>query len=248
MLADARSRPLGPERVLRFTATERALHWGFALGYVALLSTGLLLMFPTLRGWIRGYTPVVGVRLHLAWGMLWALTTVAIVALGDRRRLRATARELARVDRDDWAWLRRFPRWLVARGRERAEIDGAVGRFNAGQKVNALFTVATSGVLLGTGLALWPVDAGGTALCALLTGSKSVGYWREAHRWLTFLVVGPLAGHVALAVLHPSTRPSLSGILGGRVDQAWAATHHPRWRVEERGREGIATMTTRGRR
>ena len=57
--------------VPRFNATERALHWGFALLYLALLASGLPLMFPGLRGWIRGYTPLVGLRLHLACALLW---------------------------------------------------------------------------------------------------------------------------------------------------------------------------------
>jgi len=197
-------------------------------------------MFPALRGSIRGYTPVVGARLHLAWGVLWVVTTVAIVALGDRGGLGRTARELARFNRNDRVWLRRFPRWLVAPNPERAQIDRAVGRFNAGQKVNALFTAVTSGLLLLTGLALWPLDARGTTLCALLTGSGSVGYWLTADRWLTVLALGPLAGHIVLAVLHPSTRPSLTGMLVGHVDRDWAATHHPRWRAADRDTRGAA--------
>ena len=49
---------------------------------------------------------------------------MAIVVLGDRRRLREDWRELERIDRDD----RRF---LVGR-------RAPQGRFNGGQKVNAL--------------------------------------------------------------------------------------------------------------
>jgi cytochrome b subunit of formate dehydrogenase len=136
--------------VLRFTATERALHWGFALGYLLLLGSGLPLMMPVLRGWIRGYSPVIGLRLHLAAAVLWVVATLAVVLLGDRRRLRDTWRELSRLGPDDGAWLWRFPCWLVARSGDRARIDATVGRFNGGQKVNALFTALTSGLLLVT--------------------------------------------------------------------------------------------------
>lgn len=216
--------------MLRFTATERALHWGFALGYLLLLGSGLPLMMPVLRGWIRGYSPVIGLRLHLAAAVLWVVATLAVVLLGDRRRLRDTWRELSRLGPDDGAWLWRFPCWLVARSGDRARIDATVGRFNGGQKVNALFTALTSGLLLVTGVALWPIDASGTTLGALLTGPSSLRHWLTVHRWLTWLILGPLAGHVFLAIGHPSTRPSLTGILEGRVDPTWAATHHPRWR------------------
>jgi formate dehydrogenase gamma subunit len=222
--------------MLRFAASERALHWGFALGYLLLLASGLPLMVPALRGWIRGYSPVIGLRLHLTSAALWVVVTLAIVVLGDRRRLRETWRDLVNFDRQDAVWLRRFPRWLFGRSVDRARLDATVGRFNAGQKANALFTLVTSGLLLLTGAALWPIDASGTALCALLTGPASVEHWREAHRWLTVLVLGPLAGHVFLATVYPSTRPALAGMLGGRVDPGWAATHHPRW-CQDRGDE-----------
>jgi len=52
---------------------------------------------------------------------------------------------------------------------------------------------------------------------------------RAAHRWLTVLVLIPIAGHIFLAAVHPSTRHALTGMLDGRVDREWAATHHPRW-------------------
>ena len=217
---------------LRFSVSERLLHWAFALGYLALLASGLPLMFPALRGLIRGYTPVVGVRLHLAAAVVWVAATLAVVALGDRRRLRATGRELARLGRADAAWLRHFPRWLVTAAAERARLDRGVARFNAGQKVNALFTAATAALLLVTGLALTPVAADGTSVAALLTGPGSVGWWSATHRWLTVLVLLPVAGHIYLASLHPPTRPALGGMLDGRVDADWAAAHHPRWPAE----------------
>ena len=217
---------------LRFSATERLLHWAFALGYLALLASGLPLMIPALRALIRDYTPVVGARLHMAAAVVWVAATLAVVVLGDRRRLVATWRELTRLGRADVAWLLRFPRWLVTGPAERARLDHGVARFNAGQKLNALFTAVTAALLLVTGLALTPVAADGTTLAALLTGPASVGWWAVTHRWLTVLVLLPVAGHIYLASLHPPTRPSLGGMLDGRVDTAWAATHHPRWPAE----------------
>ena len=222
-------------RLVRFSVTERALHWAFALSYLSVLGSGLPLMFEGLRGWIRGYSPVIGLRLHVACGVLWLAATLAVVATGNRRRLAATLRELTRFVRADAAWLRRFPRWLVAGAAARAGIDAAVGRFNAGQKVNLVFTLATSGLLLVSGVALTPL--GDTVLAAPVTGAASIAVWRAAHRWLTWLVLLPIAGHVYLAVLHPPTRPALAGMLDGRVDEQWAADHHPRWRPDARDRE-----------
>lgn len=218
--------------MLRFTLTERALHWGFAFGYLLLLVSGLPLMIPALRDVIRGYTPVVGLRLHLVGAVLWVGLSLAIVAVGERRRLRKTGRQLAGLSRDDAAWLLGFPRWLSS-AHQRARLDRSVGRFNAGQKVNAVFTAGTSALLLVTGLALCPVNVKGTTLGSLLTGPDSIEYWRHVHRWITVLALGPLAGHIFLAVVHPSTRPSLSGMVTGHVDAAWARSHYPRWSGEE---------------
>jgi formate dehydrogenase subunit gamma len=217
-------------RRLRFGLTERVLHWAFALTYLALLGSGLPLMFPALRDWIRDYSPAVGLRLHVACGVMWILATLAVVVAGNRARLGATLRELTHLARADRDWLRRFPRWLVAGPAERARIDAAVGRFNAGQKLNLIFTLTTSGLLLVSGFALTPVGDG--LMATHLTGAASVGLWQQAHRGLTWLVLLPLAGHVYLAALHPPTRPALGGMLDGHVDGRWAAEHHPRWRPE----------------
>lgn len=217
----------GAERpsVLRFTPTERALHWGFALWYLSLLVSGLPLMLPGLRPWIYGWTRLVGVRLHLASAVLWVVVPVLVAALGDRRALQGAARDLAGFRRGDWAWLWRFPSWLISRSGERADVD----RFNAGQKLFALFTAATSALLLLTGLALWPLDDSGAVLGDLAAGPRSDRGWRYAHALLTLAIVIPVAWHVLLAVAHPRTRPSLAGMLVGRVDAQWAAAEHPRW-------------------
>ncbi len=227
-----------PPTVVRFTATERALHWTFALLYLALVASGLPLMFPELRGWIRGYTPVIGFRLHLACGVLWVLATLAVMLLGDRGVLRQTWRQLTTFAGDDAAWLRRFPWWLSANAAERMRLDASVGRFNAGQKANALFTVATSAVLLVSGVALIPVN-GGTVAQAF-TGASSVEWWRQAHGWLTVIVLVPITGHVFFALAFPPTRGSLPGMFSGRVECGWAAVHHPRWRSESRDEDRAA--------
>lgn len=222
-------------RVVRFSLTERALHWAFALTYLSVLGSGLPLMFEGLRGWIRGYSPIIGLRLHVACGVLWMAATLAVVVAGNRARLGATLRELTRFGRADADWLQRFPRWLVGGAAERSRIDAAVSRFNAGQKVNLAFTLATSGLLLVSGFALTPV--GDAVMATHVTGAASVAAWREAHRWLTLLVLLPIAGHVYLAAIHPPTRPALGGMLDGRVDERWAAEHHPRWRPDAHDRE-----------
>jgi formate dehydrogenase subunit gamma len=210
---------------LRFTATERAFHWGFAVWYLSLLASGLPLWLPGLRGWIYGWNRQVGVRLHLVSAVLWVVVPVAVILAGDRRALAGAARDLSFLVREDWAWLRRFPYWLFGRRGEPAEVD----RFNAGQKVYAWFTVWTSAVLLLTGLALWPLGDAGATLVSQVAGLEGVRAWRYAHTILALVVVIPVLAHVFFALVHPRTRPSLAGMLGGRVPADWAAAEHPGW-------------------
>lgn len=213
--------------VVRFTASERTLHWVFAAGWLGLLASGLPLMFPGLQGWIRGYSPAVGLRLHLAAAGLWLVALAGVLLFGNRRRLAATWRDLTALDADDRRWLAGFPRWLTAGPAVRARLDARVGRFNAGQKLNALFTAASAAVLLATGLALVP-----EALGAAEPAGSAAAALRAVHRWVTLAALPPLAGHLFFALAFPATRPSLPGMLRGRVDADWAARHHPRWRGE----------------
>lgn len=213
--------------IRRFTPSERAFHWVFAVGYLALLVSGLPLTFTVLRALIRGYTPVIGLRLHLACAALWLAGTLVVLLVANRRVLARAWRDLTAFERADAVWLRHFPRWLTADPAARARIDARVGRFNAGQKVNAVFAAVTTGLLVLSGLVLLPL--GDAPLATHLTGAASVAVWQAAHRWLTLLILVPLAGHIFLAVAFRPTRPALSGMVGGEVDAAWAETHHPRW-------------------
>jgi formate dehydrogenase subunit gamma len=49
------------------------------------------------------------------------------------------------------------------------------------------------------------------------------------HDWITLILMLLVAGHLYLAVLHPSTRHSLRGMTLGDVDEGWARQHHRKW-------------------
>src|SRR3954470_1620968 len=112
--------------VERFGRTERALHWTHATAFLILLASGLCLYLPALSELVgrRGLFKDVHVYTAVAW--LCALTLV--VLLGNRRRLRATLREIE--------YLRE-------------------GRFNRGQMLNAVATAAFSVLFTVTGVLLW---------------------------------------------------------------------------------------------
>ena len=190
--------------IRRFGRTERALHWVHATGFLAMLATGLVLYLPVLSEVVARRNLVK--NLHLLAAVLWILALVLVFLAGDRRRLREDWREIETLDADDRRWLR---------GRKAPQ-----GRFNAGQKVNALVTVAFAILFLVSGFFLW---LGERDHRFLFDGTGTV------HEWLTLASVALLVGHLYLALIHPSTRHALRGITRGDVSEDWAREHHPKW-------------------
>jgi formate dehydrogenase subunit gamma len=190
--------------VRRFGPTERALHWVHAASFFALLGTGLVLWLPELSVWIANRSLVKSIHLWTAVG--WAVALVLVVVLGDRRALRAAWREVETIDRDDRRWLlgRRAPQ----------------GRFNAGQKLNAIVTAAFALLFAVSGVLLW------------LAARDSRFRWEGpivVHDTLTLLSIALVLGHLYLALVHPTTRHALRGMTLGDVREDWAREHHPKW-------------------
>ena len=191
-------------RVLRFSRTERALHWTHASAFAVLLATGLVLYVPRLSELV-GRRPQVK-DAHLYAAVSWAAALVLIVVFGDRRGLARTLRELDRFDAEDRAWLRGRP--------------SAPGRFNAGQKLNAAATAAFALLFAVSGLLLWL----GERDTRFRLGGAIV-----LHDGLMYVSLVLLVGHLHLALIRPATRHSLQGMTLGTVREEWARDHHPRW-------------------
>ena len=196
-------------RIPRFDLTERTLHWVHASAFFGMLATGLILYLPALSTLVSRRNLVKNVHLWVA--VVWAVALVLIFLLGDRKRLAADWREIETFDRDDRRWLR---------GRRVQQ-----GRFNAGQKINALLTAAFALLFALSGFFLW---LGERDHRFIFEGTGTV------HEVLTFLSVALLVGHLYLALIHPSTRHALRGITTGEVDEAWARKHHAKWVEAER--------------
>jgi formate dehydrogenase subunit gamma len=198
---------MAPERTIRrFTRTERTLHWVHATAFLVLLGSGLVLYLPRLSELVARRQLVKDV--HLYTGLAWAALIALLLLLGLQHGLRETIRELERFDIDDL-------RWLLRRG-------GRAGRFNAGQKLNAIATAAFAVLFAISGFLLW-------------YGERDTRF-RLAntivlHDALMYVSLVLLAGHLYLSLIHPATRHALRGITRGTVDAEWARRHHPRWAV-----------------
>lgn len=198
-------------RLPRFGRAERAVHHTTAVLMIVCLVTAALLYFPAL-------STLVGRRDVLKPLHIWAgfLLPVPMVLGVLSRAFREDVRRLNRFVPADWEWLRRRDR--------RAVVDGtgvvAVGKFNAGQKLNAAFVAGAVLVMLATGAIMtfpdpWPDG--------WRTGATFV------HDWLFLAIAVLTAGHLWFALRDPG---ALAGITAGTVTPAWAAAHHPTWHRE----------------
>ncbi len=194
-------------RALRFTRTERALHWTHAGGFFGMLATGLILYLPSLAGVVGSRTLIKDV--HIIIAIAWLVALLIVIGAGNRESLRRTWRDFESLDADDRRWLRlrRAPQ----------------GRFNAGQKLHALLQSAFALLFIISGVLLWLGERNTTFR---LSGTVVL------HDFLTLLATALVIGHLYLALIHRSTRPALSGMLTGTVPSEWAAQHHSKWEPE----------------
>lgn len=200
-------RPAG-DQLVRFDRVERAAHWLTAAFFITLILTGAALYVPAIIGWV-GRRALIE-RIHVDVGLALVLPLIISLAGTWGRGLRADLQRINRWGRGDREWLRRTLRRQPTEGL-------AVGKFNAGQKLNAALVGGVMIVMLMTGSVMhwpyyWPLS------------------WRTGATFvhdvvaIGFLVL--VLGHIGMALTHP---PALRSIFTGRVNRAWARRHAPAW-------------------
>ncbi|MER8103792.1 cytochrome b/b6 domain-containing protein [Kitasatospora sp. NPDC094016] len=192
------------ELLLRFTRAERWVHRTTAALTGVCLATAACLYLAPLAELVGNRRLVVTV--HVWCGL--ALPVPLLLGLASRA-LRADAARLSRFTPADWAWLRAV--------RRRAP-DRPAGKFNAGQKLYAQWTLGSMLVIVGTGLLMWLPSL---APPAWRTGATFV------HDWLAAAIAVVVVGHVRLAWRDPQAR---LGMRTGLVERRWAEREHPQWR------------------
>jgi formate dehydrogenase subunit gamma len=209
------TRVLPGSRVLRYTFTERIIHWIAGVSYVYLLLTGLAFWSPWLY-WMA--VMLGGGQASRAWHPWVGLVFMAAVL-----RMYQMWQKDMRITEQDRAWSKAIRHYV----RHEDEAMPPVGRFNAGQKY--LFWVMFWGgiVLLLTGLVLWFTE-----------------YIPWNLRFLRYLSVllHPVAFLVTLAgfIIHvymgtAAVRGGFTSVIRGEVTEAWARKHHRLWLAQITG-------------
>lgn len=196
------------DRVLRFARAERWLHWSNAVLFLVLLATGMTLYVPALSRVVARRVLVKDI--HVWSGLLLPVPLLLAYAGRWRESVRRDVRRFARWSLDDWRWLRSFGR----RGRAR------LGKFNAGQKLNAIFVAAAIPVMLATGVIMRWFDP---FPLAWRTGATFV------HDWYALALLVVIVGHIGKGLADPM---ALRAMRTGTVPLAHVARRHPRWHAE----------------
>jgi len=204
---DATTSPSHSARVLRFSRAERWVHRSIAVLMIVLITTGAALYFPDISVLV-GNRPLIS---DIHWIAGFALPIPLVLALASKT-FRKDSGELNRFTPEDWKWLR-------SSDRRSGRIP--VGKFNAGQKLNAAFSLGSIIIMLATGSimffsSLFPDD--------IRTGATFV------HDWLTLLIVVVVAGHTYMAMKDAEARV---GMRTGYVSRQWAEREHGQWASEE---------------
>ena len=197
--------PSGPVRhyLDRFSRAERAVHWITAALMIVCIITAAILYNGSLSINV-GHRRVVEL-IHVYAGfalpapMLFGLVSAAY---------RADLARLNRLTPSDWRWMR-----------SRTRRDGSirVGKFNAGQKLNAALTAGAILVLLASGVLMYYP---GLARLSWRTGATFV------HDWFALAVGVLVLGHIAYAM---KDREARRGMRTGRVSARWAHAEHAAW-------------------
>jgi formate dehydrogenase subunit gamma len=192
----------------RFGTATRALHWATAAAVLTCALTGLILYVGPLTALVGRRTLVKDT--HVITGLAMPVPLVLAYAGRWRTEIRHEVRRLAR-------WSRADRTWLWSRGRDATD---RVGKYNAGQKLNAAFVAGMIPIMLATGSIMrwfepFPVR--------YRTGATFVHDWTAIATWVV------VAGHILFAV---NDRVSLRGMLTGWVTRRWAEDTHPLWAAE----------------
>lgn len=209
MASTAPSRPdaLSSPTVPRFGRTSRIVHWTVGgLMIVCILTAAVL--YNSFLAIPIGHRRLVEL-VHVYAG--FALPVPLLFGLA------------ARSYRDDLGRLNRFVpadwRWLRSRTRRDGRIR--VGKFNAGQKINACLTAGAIAVLFGSGFVMF---FPGLFRLDWRSGATFV------HDWFALGLGLLVLGHLSFALKDPEAR---RGMRTGTVQASWAVREHADWAREQ---------------
>lgn len=203
-----------PDKLDRYTASERVNHWLVALTFFLLAFSGMALFHPLFFPlgrifgggvWTRILHPFIGVGMIIFFGSMFF-----------------RFRMLCIMTHTDWEWLAHSPEMMDGDDRNMPE----AGKLNGGQKLLFWLLVACMVLLILSGIVIW------RAYFSHLFPVTLVRFAAVVHAAAGVGMIALIIAHIYLAIW---TKESIPAMLHGKVRRAWAKQHHPAWYREMTG-------------
>ena len=205
-------------KLIRFNKMQIFLHWTHVAAFLALVITGLILYLPPLSFLASGS----GSRLiHRIAAVGYMLLPISYLIFA-REGMFASAKDIFfRWDRQDFGWFKGAPAFYFFGDNNSMTPQR---KFNTGQRLNYIFIILGSGLIVVTGLVMWF----GKGILPREVFQASV----ILHDLSTIPAVAMTFVHAYLSAIHPVMRASFSSIIDGKMDAEFAKEHHTRWYEE----------------
>lgn len=216
MVGPARAERESGNRIERFSAWQRLVHWSTAIAFIVMAITGVIVLFgkTVLMPWM-GHDVYAGVAiaakyLHNFVGPLFILCSIVMFFTFLRENL---------FRRWDWQWIKKGG-GLVSHEHVPA------GYFNAGEKLWFWGSVSLLGLI---------VSISGLVLDFVVWGqTRYILQWANyLHLAAATLYIVFAMGHIYIGTL--GTPGAYHAMRHGTVDEEWARAHHQLWYEGLRG-------------
>ena len=198
--------------ILRYRTKQRIVHAMLATSFVALLATGLVLLWGPLGGLAAGGTSRL---IHRIGAVVFLAVPVAYLVL-DREGAKELVYDSFRYDKDDVAWFRTMYRYFLGHAAEMPP----QGRLNAGQKLHHAAVIVVSATVVISGLLMWFFKPA--------LGATGLAWTAVVHDLSMLALTLFLLGHLYFTYVYKA----ISGMTTGWVEEADARLEHPKWVAE----------------
>ena len=206
--------------VLRFTTAERLAHWLHFVAFTVLLGTGMFIFVPWFQPFTVGAAGEASRLAHRVAAVVFMLAPLVYLVFSPREFF-YSLKEAFTWGADDVGWLKNAWNYY---SRGKMGTMPPQGKYNAGQKFNALTQIVTFGLFVVTGLAMW-----------FGKGSIPPTAFQLAvivHDLSVIAAVALFMLHLYLVAVHPIHRESITSMFEGTVTEEYAQEHHGKWLAE----------------
>lgn len=210
-------KPIGQNRVLRFTKGERISHWVHAIAFFVLLFTGLGVLSASFQPAMAVVGGIQVARMiHRGVAVVFVVVVALMFFVGNPRYHWEWLKSVFSFTKADLQHVTAFPK----------EFFGGHGtyppqdKYNGGEKINSMITIFGSLFITLSGIVLWFAPSFPPGL---------VRWAYPVHDLSMFMMAAAVIGHMYLGLLHPDSNPSITGMINGYVPVKFARSHHAKW-------------------